>query len=314
MPVADAERSRSAQRRDGIEATFGGATGPIWTRGTSGKHGIKPGGPTRGGVEVTGDPRSNGEVIVVIVEQLGRTVAGGVVLTIGVGTPEDVCRIETNFDPPDEQPARATTATQAPHDTIRTWDNPPKPLDVTASTSRLGIRRWPPPSEHNEPPGKISGGPPRRNLIPVFERFTDPSRRVLVLAQEEARLLDHNFHGTEHLLLGLIHEGEGVAAKALESLGITLETARDKVAERDGPVASEHVGSPPFTPRAKKVMELSMRESLKLGHSYIGTEHLLLGLVREGEGVGAHVLVSMGADLDRVRDRVMEFLAGSPSR
>jgi ATP-dependent Clp protease ATP-binding subunit ClpC len=146
----------------------------------------------------------------------------------------------------------------------------------------------------------------------VFERFTDRSRRVLVLAQEEARLLDHNRIGTEHLLLGLIHEGEAVAAKALETLGITLEEARTKVSEIVGPVSSSHGGSPPFTPRAKKVLELSMREAQQLGHSYIGTEHLLLGLVREGNGVASQVLISLGADLDQVRDRVLELLPGRP--
>jgi ATP-dependent Clp protease ATP-binding subunit ClpC len=121
----------------------------------------------------------------------------------------------------------------------------------------------------------------------VFERFTDRARRVLVLAQEEARLLNHSFIGTEHILLGLIHEGEGVAAKALESLGISLEAVREKVEETIGMAGTAPSGSPPFTPRAKKVLELSLREALQLGHSYIGTEHMLLGLVREGEGVAA---------------------------
>jgi ATP-dependent Clp protease ATP-binding subunit ClpC len=124
----------------------------------------------------------------------------------------------------------------------------------------------------------------------LFERFTDRARRVLVLAQEEARLLNHSFIGTEHILLGLIHEGEGLAAKALESLGISLEAVREKVEETIGPAGSAPTGSPPFTPRAKKVLELSLREALQLGHNYIGTEHMLLGLVREGEGVAAQVL------------------------
>ncbi len=128
----------------------------------------------------------------------------------------------------------------------------------------------------------------------MFERFTDRARRVLVLAQEEARLLNHSFIGTEHILLGLIHEGEGVAAKALESLGISLEAVREKVEETIGMAGTAPSGSPPFTPRAKKVLELSLREALQLGHSYIGTEHMLLGLVREGEGVAATVLVSLG--------------------
>jgi ATP-dependent Clp protease ATP-binding subunit ClpC len=147
----------------------------------------------------------------------------------------------------------------------------------------------------------------------MFERFTDRARRVLVLAQEEARLLNHNFIGTEHILLGLIHEGEGVAAKALESLGVTLEAVREKVEETIGPAGSSTTGSPPFTPRAKKVLELSLREALQLGHNYIGTEHMLLGLVREGEGVAAQVLVSLGADLPRVRQQVIQLLSGYQS-
>jgi ATP-dependent Clp protease ATP-binding subunit ClpC len=147
----------------------------------------------------------------------------------------------------------------------------------------------------------------------LFERFTDRARRVLVLAQEEARLLNHNFIGTEHILLGLIHEGEGVAAKALESLGISLEGVREKVEETIGPAGSSTTGSPPFTPRAKKVLELSLREALQLGHNYIGTEHMLLGLVREGEGVAAQVLISLGADLSRVRQQVIQLLSGYSS-
>jgi ATP-dependent Clp protease ATP-binding subunit ClpC len=133
------------------------------------------------------------------------------------------------------------------------------------------------------------------------------------LAQEEARLLNHNFIGTEHILLGLIHEGEGVAAKALESLGVSLEAVREKVEETIGPAGSSTTGSPPFTPRAKKVLELSLREALQLGHNYIGTEHMLLGLVREGEGVAAQVLVSLGADLPRVRQQVIQLLSGYQS-
>jgi ATP-dependent Clp protease ATP-binding subunit ClpC len=148
----------------------------------------------------------------------------------------------------------------------------------------------------------------------VFERFTDRARRVLVLAQEEARLLNHSFIGTEHILLGLIHEGEGLAAKALESLGISLEAVREKVEETIGPAGSAPTGSPPFTPRAKKVLELSLREALQLGHNYIGTEHMLLGLVREGEGVAAQVLQSLGADLPRVRQQVIQLLSGYQGR
>src|ERR1700690_1251227 len=148
----------------------------------------------------------------------------------------------------------------------------------------------------------------------LFERFTDRARRVLVLAQEEARLLNHSFIGTEHILLGLIHEGEGLAAKALESLGISLEAGREKVEETIGMAGSAPSGSPPFTPRAKKVLELSLREALQLGHSYIGTEHMLLGLVREGEGVAAPVLVSLGADLGRVRQQVIQLMSGNQGK
>jgi ATP-dependent Clp protease ATP-binding subunit ClpC len=144
----------------------------------------------------------------------------------------------------------------------------------------------------------------------VFERFTDRARRVVVLAQEEARLLNHNYIGTEHILLGLIHEGEGVAAKALESLGISLEAVRAQVEEIIGHGGSAPSGHIPFTPRAKKVLELSLREALQLGHNYIGTEHILLGLIREGEGVAAQVLVKLGADLSRVRQQVIQLLSG----
>ncbi len=144
----------------------------------------------------------------------------------------------------------------------------------------------------------------------MFERFTDRARRVVVLAQEEARLLNHNYIGTEHILLGLIHEGEGVAAKALESLSISLEAVRSQVEEIIGQGGSSPSGHIPFTPRAKKVLELSLREALQLGHNYIGTEHILLGLIREGEGVAAQVLVKLGADLSRVRQQVIQLLSG----
>ncbi len=144
----------------------------------------------------------------------------------------------------------------------------------------------------------------------MFERFTDRARRVVVLAQEEARMLNHNYIGTEHILLGLIHEGEGVAAKALESLGISLEAVRAQVEEIIGQGQQAPSGHIPFTPRAKKVLELSLREALQLGHNYIGTEHILLGLIREGEGVAAQVLVKLGADLNRVRQQVIQLLSG----
>ena len=144
----------------------------------------------------------------------------------------------------------------------------------------------------------------------MFERFTDRARRVVVLAQEEARMLNHNYIGTEHILLGLIHEGEGVAAKALESLGISLGAVREQVQEIIGQGQQAPSGHIPFTPRAKKVLELSLREALQLGHNYIGTEHILLGLIREGEGVAAQVLVKLGADLNRVRQQVIQLLSG----
>src|SRR5881398_79672 len=144
----------------------------------------------------------------------------------------------------------------------------------------------------------------------MFERFTDRARRVVVLAQEEARMLNHNYIGTEHILLGLIHEGKGVAAKALESLGISLDAVRQQVEEIIGQGQQAPSGHIPFTPRAKKVLELSLREALQLGHNYIGTEHILLGLIREGEGVAAQVLVKLGADLSRVRQQVIQLLSG----
>ena len=144
----------------------------------------------------------------------------------------------------------------------------------------------------------------------MFERFTDRSRRVVALAQEEARMLDHGWIGTEHILLGLIREGDGTGARSLESLGISLDAVREQVEEiigRGQEVPSGHIQ---FTPRAKKVLALSLRESLQLGHNYIGTEHILLGLLREGDGVAAQVLVRLGADLDRVRERVIRLLHG----
>ena len=144
----------------------------------------------------------------------------------------------------------------------------------------------------------------------MFERFTDRARRVVVLAQEEAKMLNHNYIGTEHILLGLIHEGEGVAAKALEQLDISLDAVRAQVTDIIGTGQQPPAGHIPFTPRAKKVLELSLREALQLGHSYIGTEHILLGLIREGEGVAAQVLVKLGADLGRVRQEVIKLLSG----
>jgi len=144
----------------------------------------------------------------------------------------------------------------------------------------------------------------------MFQRFTDRARRVVVLAQEEARNLNHDWIGTEHILLGLIREGEGVAAKTLESLEIGLDAVRQQVEQMIGQGQQAPPGHIPFTPRAKKVLELSLREAQQLGHNYIGTEHLLLGLIREGDGVAARVLVMLGADLDRVRRQVVQLLQG----
>jgi ATP-dependent Clp protease ATP-binding subunit ClpC len=143
----------------------------------------------------------------------------------------------------------------------------------------------------------------------MFERFSDRARRVVVLAQEEARLLNHNYIGTEHILLGLVHEREGVAAQALDSLDVKLVRVRQQVEQIIGQGGSSPSGHIPFTPRAKKVLELSLREAMQLGHNYIGTEHILLGLLREGEGVACQVLVKLGANLPKVRARVLELVA-----
>jgi hypothetical protein len=157
---------------------------------------------------------------------------------------------------------------------------------------------------------------PYRDAVPyadgVFERFTDRARRVVVLAQEESRLLNHNYIGTEHVLLGLISEGDGVAAQVLEGMEISLPAVRAEVQAIIGEGSRAPSGHIPFTPRAKKVLELSLREALQLGHNYIGTEHILLGLLREGEGVGAEVLIKLGAGLSAVRQEVVRVLAESP--
>jgi len=150
----------------------------------------------------------------------------------------------------------------------------------------------------------------------MFERFTERARRVVVHAQEEARELNHNYIGTEHLLLGLMREPESIAARALRELEISQEAAREQVIQMIGRGKKEPSGHIPFTPRAKKVLELSLREALQLGHNYIGTEHILLGLIREGEGVAAQVLISLGGKLSRVRDKVLELAppgTGEPS-
>src|SRR5439155_19830628 len=150
----------------------------------------------------------------------------------------------------------------------------------------------------------------RRAARIMFERFTGRARQVVALAGEEARILNHGWIGTEHILLGLIHEGDGYAARTLESLGISLDAVRQQVEEIIGRGQQAPSGHIPFTPRAKKVLALSLREALQLGHGYIGTEHILLGLVREGEGVAAQVLQQLGADLDRVRRTVTQLLQG----
>jgi ATP-dependent Clp protease ATP-binding subunit ClpC len=145
----------------------------------------------------------------------------------------------------------------------------------------------------------------------MFERFTDRARRVIVDAQNEARSLGHNYIGPEHILLGLIHEGDGVGAKALESMQISTDTVQGRIEEITGrgqaPSTTGHI---PFTPRAKKVLELSLREALQFGHNYIGTEHILLGLIHEGDGIAAQVLVGLGVDLDRTRQVVIQILTG----
>jgi ATP-dependent Clp protease ATP-binding subunit ClpC len=146
----------------------------------------------------------------------------------------------------------------------------------------------------------------------VFERFTDRARRVLTLAQEESSALNHSFIGTEHILLGLMEEGDGLAARALRSLGMSTENVRAKVEEIVGGSVSTPVGSRPFTPRSKKVLELALREALQLHQSYIGTEHILLGLVREGNGVATTVLVDLGLELGWVRQAVNSFMTDGP--
>ena len=146
----------------------------------------------------------------------------------------------------------------------------------------------------------------------MFERFTNQSRRVVVLAQEEARMLDHNYIGTEHILLGLLHEGRGSGARALEAIDVTLDAARDQVIAIIGRGHAQPSGHIPFTPRAKKSLELSLREALQLGDGYIGTGHLLLGLIHQGDNVAVKILGTLGADLKDLRTRVTEELRDHP--
>jgi ATP-dependent Clp protease ATP-binding subunit ClpC len=148
----------------------------------------------------------------------------------------------------------------------------------------------------------------------VFERFTERARQVVVLAQDEARGLRHNFIGTEHLLLGLLREEEGIAARVLESLDVAVEDVRVQVARIVGQGDEVTSGQIPFTPRAKKVLELSLREGLSLGHNYIGTEHILLGLARENQGVAARILLDFGADAEKIRHAVIGMMAGAGAR
>lgn len=148
----------------------------------------------------------------------------------------------------------------------------------------------------------------------MFERFTSTARRVIVLAQEDARDRNHDYIGTEHLLLGLIHESQGVGARSLEALGISLADVRRELEQTIARGSRRPSGAIPFIERAKKVLELSLRESLQFGHAHIGTEHLLLGLIREEESVAAHVLSGHGAELDRVRKKVIELLSSAPGR
>jgi ATP-dependent Clp protease ATP-binding subunit ClpC len=158
--------------------------------------------------------------------------------------------------------------------------------------------------------GRSEGTNARKAALSIFERFTDRARRVVVLAQEEARMLNHNYVGTEHILVALIREGGGVAAQALESLGITEETARQQVEEVVGPgQPGPQRGHLPFTPRAKKILQLSMREAIALGHAYIGTEHILLGLLRAEDGVAIRVLNGLGVDPNRVRQHVIQLVS-----
>jgi len=148
----------------------------------------------------------------------------------------------------------------------------------------------------------------------MFERFTDRARRVLVYAQDEARDFDHAFIGTEHILLGLIREGDGVAAKALDALEVTYDVVREKVKELTELVTNDSSHSPSFTPRAKKVMEMSLREALQLGHSYIGTEHLLLGLVRQGDGAAVRILNDLGVEMSHIQTQVVQLMSSLSSR
>jgi prophage maintenance system killer protein len=199
---------------------------------------------------------------------------------------------------------------------VAAWLGPRlRPLDPAGSCAKeTPMQHWRPLAE------KLKLATMRTQPKGLFQRFTDRARRAVQLAQEEARLLRHNYVGTEHLLLGLLYEGEGIAAQALGSLGISLEVVRTQVVQIIGRGQIAPTGHIPFTPRAKKVLELSLREALALGHHYIGTEHLLLGLIREGEGVAAQVLARFDADHARLREQVLRLVTddceepGAPTR
>ena len=148
----------------------------------------------------------------------------------------------------------------------------------------------------------------------MFERFTDRARRVLAYAQEEARDLDHAFIGTEHILLGLIREGDGVAAKALDALGVSYDVVRAKVTAMTELATNTSSNSPAFTSRAKKVLEMSLREALELHHSYIGTEHILLGLVRQSDGSAVRILDDLGVEMSDIRTQVVQLMSGLSNR
>src|SRR6476661_5140613 len=184
---------------------------------------------------------------------------------------------------------------------------------LTVPVSLLKTRA--PPRNRKTPVGTNSGLPgSSKKRIHLFERFTERARQVVVLAQEEARTLKHNYIGTEHILLGLLREEEGLAARVLESLDITVERVRSQVVRIVGSGEEVTSGQIPFTPRAKKVLELALREALSLGHNYIGTEHILLGLVRENEGVAARILLDFDADSDKIRNEVIRMLSGPGGR
>ena len=216
------------------------------------------------------------------------------------------------YSPSERAPSDATCGATDSGDALLRAVRPSRSsMPTTPAVRPLGVRVGVCTIRPTAHPCSAQGEPgPRGEEVLVFERFTDRARRVVVLAQEEARLLNHNYIGTEHILLGLIHEGDGVAARALGLLEISLQGVREQVEQAIGKGATVPSGHIPFTPRAKKVLELSLREALQLGHNYIGTEHILLGLIREGEGVAAQVLAKMGADLGKVRQHVIQLLSG----